>query len=183
MSEQMTVVEPRVSTAGKLRMMARRRAMRETPIARVTVSAAGRPSGMAPTARAIAAMRVSTIGWPRSTPMPKVSADKRQDGDQQHPAELGDLAGEGRFQLGGAGDQLRDAPNLAAVAGRDDHAGRGAIRDQGGGVSHIAALSQHSIVCNQQGGIFLHRQRLAGEGSFGHLKIARGHQAEISRDA
>ena len=47
LSEQMTVVEPRVSTAGRLRMMARRLAMRETPIARVTVSAAGRPSGMA----------------------------------------------------------------------------------------------------------------------------------------
>ena len=59
LSEQITVVLPRVSTAGSLRMMARRRAMRATPMARVMVMAAGRPSGMAPTARATAAMNMA----------------------------------------------------------------------------------------------------------------------------
>jgi hypothetical protein len=52
LSEQITVVLPRVSTAGNLRMMARRWAMRATPMASVMVTAAGRPSGMAPTASA-----------------------------------------------------------------------------------------------------------------------------------
>ncbi len=40
---------------------------------RVTVTAAGRPSGMALTARAIAAISVSTRGWPRRAPTMKVS--------------------------------------------------------------------------------------------------------------
>ncbi len=70
----MTVVLPRVSAAGSLRMMAWRRAIRETPIARVMVTAAGRPSGMAPTARATAAVIMSATSSPRAMPMPNVSA-------------------------------------------------------------------------------------------------------------
>ena len=42
-------------TAGSLRMIACRRAMRATPMASVTVTAAGRASGTAPTAKATAA--------------------------------------------------------------------------------------------------------------------------------
>ncbi|HBE72516.1 MAG TPA: hypothetical protein DDW31_00145, partial [candidate division Zixibacteria bacterium] len=41
LSEQMTEVLPRVSTAGSLRMMAFRLAILETPMARVMVRAAG----------------------------------------------------------------------------------------------------------------------------------------------
>jgi len=69
LSVQITVVEPRVSTAGSLRIMARFCAMRDTPMARVMVTAAGRPSGMAPTARATAAMKISTKVWPRRSPI------------------------------------------------------------------------------------------------------------------
>ena len=48
LSEQITVTEPSVSTAGSRRTMACRcRAMRSTPIASVIVSTAGRPSGTA----------------------------------------------------------------------------------------------------------------------------------------
>ena len=67
------VVLPRVSTAGRWRMMARRRAMRATPMASVTVTAAGRPSGIAPTASATAAMNISKAVSPRARPIPKVS--------------------------------------------------------------------------------------------------------------
>ena len=74
MSEQMTVVLPRVSTAGSLRMMALRLAMMDTPSARVMVTAAGKPSGIAPTARATAAMNISSQLPPRPTPTRKVSA-------------------------------------------------------------------------------------------------------------
>ena len=56
--------------------MARRFAILETPIARVTVNAAGSPSGIAPTASAMAPINVSTTGCPRSTPTPNVTADK-----------------------------------------------------------------------------------------------------------
>ena len=72
MSEQITVVLPRVSTAGSFRIMAWRLAMRETPMARVMVMAAGSPSGMAPTARATEARNISTHSWPRKYPTKKV---------------------------------------------------------------------------------------------------------------
>ena len=74
LSEQITVVLPSASTAGSLRMMARRLAMRETPIASVIVTAAGNPSGMAPTANATAAMNMSKAASPRSRPTAKVSS-------------------------------------------------------------------------------------------------------------
>ena len=51
LSEQITETEPSVSTAGRRRMMALRAAMRCTPIASVMVITAGRPSGIAATAR------------------------------------------------------------------------------------------------------------------------------------
>jgi hypothetical protein len=59
LSEQITVVEPSVSTAGSLRMTARRRTIRCTPMASAMVTIAGRPSGMAPTASAMAKISVS----------------------------------------------------------------------------------------------------------------------------
>lgn len=52
LSEQMTEVQPRVSTEGRLRTMAFFLAMRRVPSARHVVITAGRPSGMAATARA-----------------------------------------------------------------------------------------------------------------------------------
>ena len=52
LSAQITVVLPSVSTAGMRRMTARRLAIRATPIANVMVTAAGSPSGIAPTASA-----------------------------------------------------------------------------------------------------------------------------------
>jgi len=52
LSEQMTEVQPRVSTEGRLRTMAFFLAMRRVPSARQVVMTAGRPSGMAATASA-----------------------------------------------------------------------------------------------------------------------------------
>ena len=73
MSEQITVVLPSVSTAGNLRMIAWRLTMRETPMASVIVIAAGKPSGIAPTASATAAINISKADSPRHNPMPKVN--------------------------------------------------------------------------------------------------------------
>ncbi len=64
----MTVVLPSVSTAGRRRTMAWRCAMRLTPIASAIVTAAGSPSGMAPTARATAATSISDADSPRTVP-------------------------------------------------------------------------------------------------------------------
>ncbi len=73
MSVQITVVLPSVSTAGSLRMIARRRAMRETPMASVTVTATGNPSGMAPTASAMADERIASRLSPRHRPRARTS--------------------------------------------------------------------------------------------------------------
>ncbi len=50
LSEQITVTEPRVSTAGSRRTMAWLRAMTRVPMASTMVTIAGNPSGMAATA-------------------------------------------------------------------------------------------------------------------------------------
>ena len=59
LSEQITVTEPSVSTAGRRRMMALRRAMRCTPMASTMVMMAGRPSGIAATAMPTVARNIS----------------------------------------------------------------------------------------------------------------------------
>jgi hypothetical protein len=59
LSEQMTETEPSASTAGRRRMMALRAAMRWTPMASVMVMTAGRPSGIAATARPTTVMKAS----------------------------------------------------------------------------------------------------------------------------
>ena len=59
LSEQMTLHPPRLSTAPKRRMTAREDAMRCTPSARMTVTTAPMPSGMAATATATARIRLS----------------------------------------------------------------------------------------------------------------------------
>jgi hypothetical protein len=50
LSEQITLTLPSVSTAGSWRMIALLRAMTVVPMARTTVTIAGRPSGMTATA-------------------------------------------------------------------------------------------------------------------------------------
>ncbi len=57
LSEQMTEVQPRVSTEGRERTMAFFLAMRRVPRARQVVMTAGRPSGIAATARATAILK------------------------------------------------------------------------------------------------------------------------------
>ena len=73
LSVHTTVVLPSVSTTGSRRMIARRCAIRETPIAKVTETAAGRPSGIMPTARATAAVSICATPAPRAMPIAKVT--------------------------------------------------------------------------------------------------------------
>ena len=58
LSEQMTVTEPSVSTAGSLRISALRLSILCAPIASVKVTTAGRPSGMTATATEMFRSRV-----------------------------------------------------------------------------------------------------------------------------
>ena len=66
LSEQMICVQPKVSTAVSLRMSACRLDMAVTPMDRMMVTTAGRPSGMAATASAMAAMKVFRPALPSS---------------------------------------------------------------------------------------------------------------------
>jgi len=75
LSVQITVVEPSVSTAGSLRMMAFFRAMAWVPKARARVTMKGRASGTPATARAIAVMRESINGEPRLASRMKTTMD------------------------------------------------------------------------------------------------------------
>ena len=68
LSEQMTLVEPSVSTAARRRTMAPRPAMRCMPTASAIVIATGSPSGTMETIWLMATMNTSAKGIPRSRP-------------------------------------------------------------------------------------------------------------------
>ncbi len=69
LSEQMTVTDPRVSTAGSLRIRALRRSIRCEPMASVNVTTAGRPSGITATATLIAVSTRSVADSPLRAPI------------------------------------------------------------------------------------------------------------------
>ena len=100
LSEQMTEVAPSVSTAGRRRITALRAAMRCTPIARVMVITAGRPSGITPTARATTAISASGHAKSRAS---TANANSRTAADESNPgealAELIDLPEQRRGQM------------------------------------------------------------------------------------
>ena len=74
LSEQIRVTEPSVSTAGSLRMIAFRRAICWTPSAKVMVTNAGKPSGIAATAKPMEAEINSLAGiWCNSFPIATIT--------------------------------------------------------------------------------------------------------------
>ena len=73
LSVQITLAAPNVSTAGKRRMMAFRLAIRFTPMARVMLITAGKPSGMADTAVASAYRNTSCKSKDTSNPTPTIT--------------------------------------------------------------------------------------------------------------
>ena len=76
LSEQMTVVEPSVSTADSRRMITPRAAMRCTPTASAIVIATGRPSGTIDTIWLMATIITSVNGSPRNSPSAVTSANR-----------------------------------------------------------------------------------------------------------
>ena len=73
LSEQIKVALPRVSTAGSLRITAFFFAIRCTPRESIIVTIAGRPSGMAATARLTLVINISKIGRPCRVPIKKIT--------------------------------------------------------------------------------------------------------------
>ena len=75
LSEQTAVVLPSVSTAGSRRITARRRAIRDTPMARMMVTWRGQPLGdRADRQRHRGGERLLDRARPRSTPVTKAAA-------------------------------------------------------------------------------------------------------------
>ncbi len=72
LSDAITVVEPRVSTAGSVRTIACRFAMRATPTLIATVRMMGSDSGIEATDNATAVRNISDTVNPPSSPAPKV---------------------------------------------------------------------------------------------------------------
>lgn len=68
LSLRITVVDPSVSTAGRCRTIARRRAICDTPTLNATVSTMGSDSGTEATASATAVRTISPGAYPPTTP-------------------------------------------------------------------------------------------------------------------
>ena len=144
LSEQMTVTEPSVSTAGSLRISALRRSMRWAPIARVKVTTAGNPSGITATATLIAVSRRSDNASPPSAPMATTSAATATPAEREllaHPVEAllqRRPAGAHPLQQGG------DATEFGAHPGGHDHAPAAAVGDLGTRVGHVGAVAERA---------------------------------------
>ncbi len=87
LSEQITVTEPSVSTAGSFRISALRRSIRCAPIASVKVTTAGRPSGITATATLMAVSARSERGLASQRAHRN---DERGDGDPGESELLAD---------------------------------------------------------------------------------------------
>ncbi len=74
LSEQIAVVDPSVSTEASRFTIALCAAILETPIARVTVTTAGRPSGIAATARATDSIIAVARSSPCASARPKTAS-------------------------------------------------------------------------------------------------------------
>ena len=172
------MVLPSVSTAGSLRMIARRFAMRDTPMASVMVTAAGSPSGIAPTASATAAMNISTGFSPRQMPSAKVATASAEDRPEDQLAEVRDLAGERRGEIRGLGDQPRDAAHLGLVAGGPDHALGATVGDERAGKGEVAPLGEDGVE-RERVGVLFHRHGFAGERGFIDLQVAHVKEPQV----
>ena len=96
LSEQITWVQPSVSTAVRRRITALRRLMRVTPMLSTTVTTVARPSGMAATARDTATMKVFRMPDRGEVPGHQQVKHENEHADAQHQpgqrlAQLGQL--------------------------------------------------------------------------------------------
>jgi len=146
-------------------------------MARMTVTAAGRPrdgahgqghGGHEHVGGFLAAQDARREGQGRQA----------KDGPEQDVAEACDLAGQGRGQFVGLGDHGRDAADFSAVAGAHDHARGLAVGDQGGGVGHVAPVTEDSILWQKVRG-FAHGHGFAGQSRFVHAQILDGDEAQV----
>ena len=159
-------------------MTARRLAIRATPMASVMVTAAGRPSGMAPTASAIAAVNVSTASCRRSSPTPKVTAARPRMAMVRILLNRTSFCGQRRRENLRGTHEAMDFTEFGLGAGRDDDAGAAARGHQGAGIRHVAAISHRSGL-GQHDFVFVDRRRLPGQRGLVHPQLGLAHQPQV----
>ena len=181
LSEQMTVTEPSVSTAGSLRMRAWRLSMRWAPRARAMVTTAGRPSGTAATAMLMAVSSINCQSSPRSRPSTKTTATMTSAATASPLPNCSSRRCRGRLALHGL-DQLGDAAQLGVHARGGDGCHAAAVGDHRAHIDHIPPVAHGAgpeVRSARAPGVFFHRLRLAGQGGFLDAQVDRLQQAAV----
>jgi hypothetical protein len=180
LSEQITVAQPRVSTAESLRTTAPRWAMRCIPSARVIDVIAGSPSGIAATAT-LTAVSSSTCHCDEA---PREADDEERGADahaqpEDHRAEIVEALFEGRALLLDVGEQLAHAADLGVAPGGHDHAPRVAVHRGGAREDHVGPVAHGALFGHDEVGALLHRGALARELALHGAQLRRGHQPQV----
>ncbi len=183
LSEQTTVTDPSVSTAGSLRTRAFRRAIRRAPRARATVTTAGSPSGIAATARLTATRNIVSADSPRATPAAKTIAhttSARTASDlpsgRQSPLER-------RLAAGVLLEELGDPTERRRHAGGEDDAHAPAVCHRRPAEGDVALVGEDALghvgkrLRRLLGGL-----GLAGQRRFVDPKRPRLREADVGRD-
>ena len=151
-------------------------------MASTTVTAAGSPSGIAPTARATAAINISSGFSPRQSPMASVTAARPTMSQSRSLAECSDLARQRRLEAHRLGDQPGNSAGFGLVAGGPNDAFALTNGRQRAGKSKVAPVSQDSLQ-RKRVAMFVDGDRLTGERGLVDLQVAHGCQTQVCRHA
>ena len=177
-----TVTEPRASTAGRVRTIAPRSAIRRVAAASASATTAGMDSGMAATARLIPATSMSSQDSPRSRPstMNRAQAATATT-DSRRPRR-----GEPALQRGGGRGAFAQHPGdpaeFGAGAGGDDDGVAAAVHDQRAAVQHGGPVAGHRVGRAGRVRAPVDRLGLAGEQGLVDLQGVRGEHPGVGAD-
>ena len=175
LSEQMTPAQPRVSTAGSFFTIAPRLAIRPTPRASTRVTMAGRPSGMAATARETAVRNISSIFFPWRRPNPNITAHTHRHRKDSFWEISAILAWRGVVPSSWS----ESIPAIWPIwLSRRAPAGG----DQGAGEDHVDPVTQRGVGGKDEVRVLFHRGGLAGHGALVGLKAAGGQEPGVGGD-
>ncbi len=122
--------------------MACRAAIRRIPSARVRVTTAGSPSGIAATARVIAVSAAAPSGWPWDNAKAKIERDHDAGNDRQTLAQPVELALQRRHPLRRVPHHSRDTTHLRGHSGRRHHHLAAPAGNDGVHEGHVAPLGE-----------------------------------------
>ncbi len=152
LSEQMTCVQPSVSTAVSLRMTALRLDILVTPMESTMVTTVASPSGMAATARLTATMKVSISGLAGDIGRRNKAHGKDDQRRCRSPAQLRILLScpsllcRGVWFVLGLGQRVSDLAHLRVHARARDDGASPAVDHGAAHIDHVLAVSQGHIL-------------------------------------